>query len=159
MSDDADHEAIRAELEGAAGHLPLPPVPPDVSRRLRDAFRGSLLAIPAELLSDSRHSNALVGTRGSVDWSMSYRAGDLDVVLDLVPRGTDVRVGGQLLGPTTSADTTLRVFRDDELVSWGMTDEDGHFELGVVPYDVDTIAVSSSEYLIEIAVQLRPETG
>lgn len=156
MSD--DDRTIADRLTDAAERLPLPAVPSDVSRRLRDTYRASLPTVPAELVADTRRDDLLIGSRGgpSHAWTMSFRAGSCDIVLDLVPQRRTVRLSGQLLCPEATPGATVRVFRVDELVTVTTTDEFGQFEVGSLHPDEYTIAaVRAPSHVIELDLDLR----
>jgi hypothetical protein len=96
-------------LRDAARLLPLPPVP--VREALRAIYREARPVIPeeADLRADTRHAGELVGVRGpdvvgaSLGWSVTYVAGDNELVVDLVPvDGGHVECDVQLFG--TDAD-------------------------------------------------------
>jgi len=154
--DAGTNESPNEELASAAGHLPLPLVPPEVSRRVRNVFGARQTVIEADLVADTRRDDALVGVRGGVAsaWTMSYKAGQCDIVIDAVPRSSGIEISGQLLCPEPASDTILRVFRGDEFVLAGSTDEHGQFELGELPRAEYAIAARRSEHVIEIAIDL-----
>lgn len=151
--DEQRPDAVRA----AAEHGPFPTVPADVSKRLRDAFHASLPTLPADLDSDTRDERPLVGVRGrsATAWTMTYRAGTTDVVIDLVPQPRRIRVSGQVLGPDTSPGALVRVFCADELVTAASTDEFGQFDVGELPAQVYTVTAAGTSHLIELVVDLR----
>lgn len=163
MSDESSpDEPIPPDVTAAADHLPLPLVPPDVSRRLRETYHSSRDVVEAELVSDTRDSRALAGARGAgmTAWSMSYRAGPCDMVLDLTPERTALRLSGQLLCPEPTGDDVLRVFDGDSLVASTSPDGFGEFEVGLLPAAPYTITVTHAEHVIEMIVDLseRPAT-
>lgn len=157
MSDDpSPDEPVPPQVADAARHLPLPLVPPEASRRSRELFHVARPLVDAELVTDTRGEGTLVGARGGASsaWSMSYRAGDCDIVLDLALRRATIQLNGQLLCPEPTPDGVLRVFRSDLLVTSGSTDEFGQFELGELPPDTYTISVTRPDCVIEIPVDL-----
>lgn len=155
MSDLPD-EATPPDIAAAARRLPLHDVPDDVSQRLRGIYRDALPVIPADLIDDTRQDALLAGTRGGVGsaWTMSYRAGECDIVLDLVPRRRVVGLAGQLLCPEPTPDTILRVFREDELVTAASTDDFGQFDLGELLRGKYDVTVTHRTHLIELVVDL-----
>lgn len=96
-----------ASLVRAADTLPLPHLPPVLASQLRAMFHGSEpnAAFDAQLVSDSRRSETLVGLRGEPDqstgWTMHYTSDAGDLLVDAWERDDgrfDVDV--QLLGPS-----------------------------------------------------------
>lgn len=160
MSDRDDAAAIHPRASDAAHHLELPLVPPEVSSRLRATFHASVPVVAAELVTDTRSGGALVGVRGgaAAAWSMSYRAGPCDILFDLEPHESMIGLNGQLLCPEPTSDGIVRVFRDDELVTAGSTDEFGQFELGDLAPGVYTVTVARDAHVIEMPVDLGPRT-
>lgn len=157
MSDDPDHERPPAEVARAAADLPLPMVPPRASQRMRNAFHTALPTIPADLIADTRHSDQLVGTRGggASAWTMSYRAGDCDIVVDVVPQRSAFKVTGQLLCPDPTSDSLIRVLNRGHLLAATSTDEHGQFDLGEVAPAEYIVSATASDYVIELVVDLR----
>lgn len=157
MTDEANpDEAMPHELAQAAEHLGLPLVPPDVSRRFREVFHAQLPHATAHLIADTRDTGTLAGVRGgaSAAWSMSYRAEPCDIVLDLEHEGRAIRINGQLLCPDPTPDSVVRVYRTDELIGAGSTDEFGQFELGALAPASYTITVTRTDRVIEVPVDL-----
>lgn len=160
MSGPRDPGPGHDRLAAAARHLPLPSVPTELGRQLRQTFHISLPLL-AELEIDTRDELSLVGVRGrsATAWTMTYRAGDGDVVLDLVPTSDRVRVRGHLLHPAASPDAPVRVFRADDLVAATQTDRFGQFDLGELPTEVHTVTVSVGSRVVELVVDLRERTS
>jgi hypothetical protein len=78
-------------LVRAADTLPLPAVPPVLSRTLHEMFNGpsAPVACTAELTSDSRDASTYAGVRGddeSAAWSLEYTSAASDVTVDVWPR-------------------------------------------------------------------------
>ncbi len=141
-------------------HGPLPPVPADVSRRLRDTFRPSLPIVSATLVADTRLNAQMAGTRGGADsiWTLSYRAGACDVIVDVFAAQGAAHLSGQFFGP--HPDAVLRLYRNDEFTSIATTDEYGQFDLGTVECDVYNLALLRSDHVIELEIDVneRPTT-
>jgi hypothetical protein len=90
-SETEESPAWLRHLVRAAGTLPLPAVPPMLSRSLHDMFNGpsAAVACTAELVSDSRDTSAYAGVRGAealIDWSLGYASSAGDVAVDVWPR-------------------------------------------------------------------------
>ena len=87
----------------AAEALPLPEVPPVLSRDLRSLIEGpkQLESHVAELVRDSRSDRALTGVRGGDSgggWSLTYTSEVADLVIDAWPQTSgDIVVEGQLM--------------------------------------------------------------
>jgi len=145
------------EFGFAAGHLPLPAVPADVSARLRARFRASLPIVSASLVSDSRFGGQLAGARGAgqTAWTMSYDAGRCDVLLDVVPTAGRYHLTGQLLCPDPTSEAVIRAYRLDELVAASSTDEVGQFDLAALEPSVYTVAATTDHDIVELVVDLR----
>lgn len=159
MTDDRDDD-LTHDLGSAARQLPIPIVPPEVSRALRATFHASLPVVPAELIADSRAEAGPVGVRGgaATAWTMSYRAGPCDVVLDLVPQRRAIHVGGQLLCDDATPEAPIRVFLTEELVASATTDEFGQFDIGDLRPELYVVVAATSDHVIEILVDLRDAT-
>ena len=157
MSGHPDHERAPDEVERVAADLPLPMVPPTASQRMRNAFHTALPIVSAELIADTRSSGRLVGTRGggASAWTMSYRAGDCDIVVDVVPRRAAFKLTGQLLCPNPTSDSLIRVFNRDHLLATTSTDEHGQFDLGEVERAEYVVSATASGHVIELVVDLR----
>lgn len=143
--------------------LPLPEVPPVVSRVLHSLIEGprALESHAAELVRDTRRDRSLAGVRGNAvsdDWSLTYTSEIADLVIDVWPQPTgEIAVEGQLLPhaglagavrASVSGPTTVRV-DGDEL---------GRFRFDQLSEDPYRIAVDDGriEVTAHLDLEIRP---
>jgi hypothetical protein len=130
MSDDRpDDDALLAELRMIADRHD--PVPPELTDAAIAAFTWLRVdAELAELLTDPAESaEALAGTRGAGERSLTFRAGARTIEVDAISDGQGFRLVGQL---SPAAAATLTVRHPAGTVE-AAADEVGRFAIGPIP--------------------------
>jgi hypothetical protein len=178
----ADSAAVRARCEAAgpavrqqaewvrwfldnASRVPLEAPPPLLAQRLRRLAgqrRGPVpppRRVTAELALDTRSADHLTGVRAprvadDERYQLTYRAGDVDVVLDISRDGpATVRVRGQVLADRDA----LPVFEAAAHGPFGsirsiLGDELGGFDLAAVPDTVTAMSMTNDQILVELTL-------
>jgi hypothetical protein len=150
---------------------PLPPTPPIVRQRLRQAFvrhHGHDEAVRRELAApmfDSRDEAVLAGVRGGSDSDEGYRLAfaseSVGVLVDVMAQSdTTVRLEGQVLGPEDSApvwEVTVEHPNGRRTDVGG--DENGSFSIEGVPLDVSRLLLTNGQLEVEIPDPLHRVAG
>lgn len=149
------------DLLEAAESLPLPEVPPVVSRDLRNLLRGPTApeSHVAELVRDTRADRSLVGVRGTdvtEGWSLTYASEVADLIVDVWPMSSGaVAVEGQLM-PHGGLGGAVRASMSGPATSVVGGDELGRFRFEGLAPGRYRISVDDGRIEVSATVDLEP---
>lgn len=160
---DARNRGERHWLEDvfeAAEFLPLPEVPPLVTRELKALARpAAALAIhEAELVRDTRIDRSLAGVRGGVHdsgWSLTYASEVADLLIDVWPlESGELALEGQLL-PHAELAGAVRATAGGRTTETVGGDELGRFRFDALAADEYRLSVDDGVIAVVATVALR----